>query len=97
MLYDFELLVGLPDQLGLGYSRVIELCSGVWLSLSDWDLHQSWLIKVSAHDHLVQHLVLLSGAIHHEGVYPTSAEHRSYLSNSGISPSYVAHMSDRSG
>jgi hypothetical protein len=48
-------------------------------------------------DKMVQHLVLLSGAIHHEGVYPTSAEHRSYLSDSGISPSYVAHMSDRSG
>lgn len=90
ILDDFEVLVGLPDQLGRGYSRIIELCPGVWLSLSDWDLHQSWLIKVPVHDHLVQYLVLLSGAIHHEGVYPTLAGHRSYLSGSGISPSYVA-------
>jgi AraC-like DNA-binding protein len=89
MLDDFEVLVGLPDLLGRGYSRIMELRPGMWLSLLDWDLHQSWLIKFPAHDHLVQYVVLLSGAIHHEGVYPTFAGHRSYLSGSGVSPSYA--------
>jgi AraC-like DNA-binding protein len=89
MLDDFEVLVGFPEQLGRGYYRSMELSPGVWLSLSDFELHDSWIIKVPAHDHPVQCLILLSGLLHGEDVYPTFGGERSYFSGSGVSPSYA--------
>ncbi len=90
ILDDFEMLLGVPECLGRGYSRSMELLPGVWLSWSDWELHQDWLLKVPVHDHLVQFLVVLSGAIHCDQVYPTFGEQRSYLTGSGISPAHTA-------
>lgn len=89
MLDEFEVLVGFPEQLGRGYVRSMELSSGVWLSLSDLELHDSWIIKVPAHEHPVQCLVLLSGLLQGEDVYPTFGGERSYFSGSGVSPSYA--------
>jgi AraC-like DNA-binding protein len=88
-LDDFEVLVGVPDRVGRGYCRSMELCPGVWLELSDWEMHHSWAIKVPAHDHLVQCLVLLSGLGHCDDTYPIFGGDRSYFSGSGISPSYT--------
>jgi AraC-like DNA-binding protein len=90
VLDNFEVLVGVPERLGRGYCRSMELLPGVWLSLSDWQLHDSWSIKVPAHDHLVQCSVLLSGLVHSEEVYPTFGGERSYFSGSGISPSFTS-------
>uniref|UniRef100_A0A7C3PU91 Uncharacterized protein n=1 Tax=Oscillatoriales cyanobacterium SpSt-418 TaxID=2282169 RepID=A0A7C3PU91_9CYAN len=89
MLDDFEKIFGLPEQLEQCYCRSMELCPGVWLDWLDWNLRHSWLIKVPAHSHLVQILVLLSGLIHIEDLYPTLGGQRSYFSRSGISPSYM--------
>ncbi|MHC5771701.1 MAG: hypothetical protein ACYTXI_40375 [Nostoc sp.] len=66
ILDDYELLVGLPEHLGWGYSRSMELSPGIWLSLSDWEFHQNWSLKVPVLDLLVQSLVVLSGAIYDE-------------------------------
>ncbi|MBW4646855.1 MAG: AraC family transcriptional regulator [Goleter apudmare HA4340-LM2] len=89
VLDDFEKLVAVPERLGWGYIRNMELLPGVWLSLSDWESHQNWSLKVPVHEHLVQSLVVLSGAIYDE-VYPTLGGQRSYFSGSGISPAYSA-------
>ncbi|MBE9048995.1 helix-turn-helix transcriptional regulator [Nostocales cyanobacterium LEGE 11386] len=89
ILDDYEVILGLPERLGRGYSRSMELSPGIWLSWSDWELHQDWLLKAPVHDHLVQSLVVLSGAICDE-VYPTLGGQRSYFSGSGISPAYTA-------
>jgi AraC-like DNA-binding protein len=88
-LDDFEEFEGVPEQLGRGYCRDMELCPGVWLNLSDSQMYQSWVIKFPAHDHMVQCAVVLSGLVHCEDVYPTFGGQRSYLSGSGISPSFA--------
>jgi len=89
VLDDDEELIGVPERLGRGHCRDLELCPGMWLTLSDWELHHSWRINVPAHDHLVQCLVVLSGSLPHGDKYPTLGDSRSYLSGSGISPPYV--------
>jgi AraC-like DNA-binding protein len=89
VLDDFEVLVGIPERLGGGYSRVMPVCPGGWLELFDKEFYQDWMIKVPAHDHPVQYLFLLSGLMHCEDVYPTFGDERSYFSGSGISPSYT--------
>ncbi|HEY9626432.1 MAG TPA: AraC family transcriptional regulator [Coleofasciculaceae cyanobacterium] len=89
ILDDFEELEAVPERLGRGYCRHMELCSGVWLSLSDQQMHQSWVLKVPAHDHLVQCAVVLSGLVQSEDIYPAFGGQRSYFSGSGISPSYA--------
>lgn len=89
ILDDFEVIFGLPERLGQGYQRVMELCPGVLLDVSDWDLSHGWAIKAPAHSHDVQICVLLSGLIQIENLYPTLGGARSYFSGSGISPSYT--------
>ncbi|NJL41089.1 MAG: helix-turn-helix transcriptional regulator [Leptolyngbyaceae cyanobacterium SM1_4_3] len=87
---DFEELQGFPERFGCGYDREMEVSPGVWLTLFDQKLHQSWCLKVSAHEHSVQYMVLLSGLRHYEETYPTFGGERSYFSGSGISPSFTA-------
>jgi hypothetical protein len=89
VLDDFEMLLGIPERLGCGYIRGMQVCPGVWLALFDKEFYHHWIIKVPAHDHLVQCLVLLSGLEHCEDAYPTFGGERSYFSGSGISPSYT--------
>lgn len=90
-LDDFEKLIPMPQSLGQGYTREMELSPGVWLDIMDFEFHNNLGIKVPVHDHLVQSLVLSSGLIgHDDDVYPTLGGSCSYLSGSGISPSYVA-------
>jgi AraC-like DNA-binding protein len=90
VLDDDEKLIGVPELLGRGYCRHLELYPGIWLSLSNWGLHQNWSLHVPVHEHLVQSLVMLSGTLPHGDVYPTLGDGRSYLSGSGISPAYTA-------
>jgi AraC-like DNA-binding protein len=89
VLDDFEEVESVPERLGRGYYGHTELCPGVWLSLSDCQMHQSWVIKVPAHDHLVQCTVVLTGIVHCEDLYPAFGGQRSYFSGSGISPPYA--------
>lgn len=90
ILDDYEVLLGVPERLGRGYSRSMELLPGVWLSCSEWEFNQDCLLKVPVHEHLVQSLFVLSGAIHDEEMYPTFEGRRSYFSGSGMSPAYTA-------
>ncbi|MFQ4141142.1 hypothetical protein [Chlorogloeopsis sp. ULAP02] len=90
ILDNYEVLLSVPERLGQGYSRHMELLPGVRLSLYNWEFHRDWSLKAPVHDHLVQSLVILSGAIHDEEVYPTLGGQRSYFSGSGISPSYTS-------
>lgn len=88
-LDSFETLKAVPPYLGRGYTRSMELYPGVWLDLADQTFHQDWLLKIPAHDHLVQCLVHLSGFKAYADVYPTLGDRHSYLSGSGISPAYT--------
>ncbi|MEG3846910.1 AraC family transcriptional regulator [Microcoleus sp. herbarium19] len=84
----FETVCQMPSCLGSGYSRDLQLASGIWLNLSDCTCQQDWTLKVPDHDHLIQIYVVLSGTIDTEGVHPTLGKNRAYFSGSGISPSY---------
>jgi AraC-like DNA-binding protein len=84
-----EVCLSIPNRLGQGYMHNMELCPGVWLSLSSWEFYQDWMLKMPAHDHIVQCLILLSGLIHDLKVYPTIGGERSYFSGSGIAPSHI--------
>jgi len=87
---DWETLVPVPKSLGQGQTRNMELSPGVWLDLMDFEFHDNFGIKAPVHEHLVQYLILSSGLIYNDEVYPTFGGSRSYFSGSGISPSYVA-------
>ncbi|MBW4622490.1 MAG: AraC family transcriptional regulator [Cyanosarcina radialis HA8281-LM2] len=89
VLDDFEELSGVPEHLGQGYCRLMELLPGVWLNFWACEFNQDSIVKVPVHDHLVQISVFLSGSICCDGVHPNLSETRSYLSGSGVSPAYV--------
>jgi AraC-like DNA-binding protein len=86
----FESYGKIPAYLGQGYTRELEISPGIWLNWTEREFHRDWLIQVPAHEHLVQCLVFLSGELPSEERYPTFGGQRSYLSGSGISPSFTA-------
>lgn len=85
----FETLEELPEYLGQGYTRRIQVLPGIWLDLWDKAFHRDWQLTIPVHEHPVQCLVLLSGTLPHNGSFPTLDRHRSYLSGSGISPAFT--------
>jgi AraC-like DNA-binding protein len=89
LLDDFEWLTGVPLYLGRGYSRSMELLPGVWLSFTDREFHQDWMLQVPAHDHFIQTGIFLSGFIYFDAVHPNLGGTCGYFSGSGISPAYV--------
>jgi AraC-like DNA-binding protein len=89
ILDDLEELTGVPERLGRGYSRGMELSSGVWLNFSDCEYHQDMAVKAPAHEHPIQIGIFLSGFIYFDAVHPNIGGSCSYFSGSGISPSYV--------
>ncbi len=89
VLDSFERLVGVPEILGGGYNRSMSLSPGVWLNFSDCEYHQDFTVKTSAHDHLIQFTIFLSGFLYFDDVHPNLGGTRSYFSGGGISPSYV--------
>lgn len=89
ILDDLEEFWEFPACLGRGYHRSMELLPGLWLDWSEQEFYQNWLLKVPVHEHLVQCCVFLSGELPGEERYPTLGGQRSYLSGSGISPSYT--------
>lgn len=89
VLDEFEELTGVPEILGRGYSRVLDLLPGVWLSFSDFNVRQDFVAKVPVHDHPIQIGVFLSGMLYFDEVHPNLGGDRSYFSGSGISPAYL--------
>jgi AraC-like DNA-binding protein len=89
VLEDFEQLTGVPELVGRGYCRGMELFPGVWLSFSEQTSDQDWRHRVSAHDHSIQIMILLSGFIYFDAIHPNLGATRGYFSGSGISPGYV--------
>lgn len=82
---DFETIQGVPEHLGRGYDCEVELLPGVWLGFTDWEIHQDWIYKEPAHDHLIQIMVCLSGFLHSD-IYPTFGGTCGYFSGSGVAP-----------
>lgn len=79
---------GVPEYLGRGYSRELELHPGIWLACSDRLFYQDFEQKVPVHPHLVQCSVMLTGQEHSDR-YPTFDPERGYFSGSGIAPSFT--------
>ncbi|MEX0272504.1 helix-turn-helix transcriptional regulator [Leptolyngbyaceae cyanobacterium UHCC 1019] len=90
VLDEFEEYLRLPEYLGRGYTRGMELQPGLWLEWADWEFHQDCGVKWSAHEHLVQQMVWLEvGEDCGNEVCPSYSINRGYLSGSGISPGYT--------
>lgn len=89
ILDEFEELTGVPEFLGRGYSRAMDLVPGVSLSFTDQEFHQDWVLQVPAHDHLIEIGIYLSGHIYFDAVHPNLGGTCGYFSGSGISPAYV--------
>ncbi|QYO64496.1 hypothetical protein [Leptolyngbya sp. 7M] len=84
VLDDFEEFMGVPEPIGHGYSRGMELSPGLWLSFLDREFHQDWILKTPIHDHSIQIGVFLSGLLYFDEVYPNLGGRCSYFSGSGI-------------
>ncbi|NJL37489.1 MAG: helix-turn-helix transcriptional regulator [Leptolyngbyaceae cyanobacterium SM1_4_3] len=82
----FEKLWGVPEFLGQGYSREVDLLPGVWLCFSQVEYHQDLIVKTPAHDHPIQISIFPSGLLYFDDVHPNLGGDRSYFSGSGISP-----------
>lgn len=85
-LEDFEELIGMPEILGRGYNRILELSPGMWLNFSERQYTQDCIHKVSEHEHPIQISVFPSGRLYFNEVHPNLGGDRSYFSGSGMSP-----------
>lgn len=88
VLDDFEQLTGVPEPIGCGYHRGMELSPGVWLSFSESRYYQDVKVHVPAHEHPIQIGVFLSGYLDCS-IHPTLGGSCGYFSGSGVSPAYV--------
>jgi AraC-like DNA-binding protein len=86
ILDEFEELTGVPEILGRGYNREMDLLPGVWLCFADAKFHQNWMEKTPSHDHPIQISIFPSGTLYFDEVHPNLGGGRSYFSGSGISP-----------
>jgi AraC-like DNA-binding protein len=86
---EFEELTEVPEWIGQGHCRGMELMPGVWLSLLDRKFHQDWMLKAPVHNHSIQFGIFLSGFLYFDDVYPNLGGTCGYFSGSGISPAYV--------
>ncbi|MGD1919329.1 MAG: AraC family transcriptional regulator, partial [Pleurocapsa sp.] len=86
---EFEECWGRPESLGqTGFTRQIKLMSGIELEIYDWKCDRDLIVDIPVHQHEIQLLILTSGCLTYNEVYPTMQSKRSYLSGSGISPAY---------
>ncbi len=79
----------MPDYLGWGYNRSMELLPGVSLNFHDSLYSQDLQVNVPAHDHEIQLGIHLSGFIYFDAVHPNLGGNCGYFSGSGLSPAYV--------
>jgi AraC-like DNA-binding protein len=89
VLDDFEELSGVPECIGHGYIRSIELLPGMWLHFADCEHHQDLMVKAPVHGHPIQFVIHLSGCIYFNAVHPNLGGNCGYFSGSGMSPAYV--------
>lgn len=94
VLDDFEELTGVPEILGQGHSRGMDLLPGVWLCISQVEYHQDIRVKVPAHNHPIQISIFPSGVLYFDELHPTVGGTDSYFSGSGVSPAYVEKYRD---
>lgn len=86
ILDDFEELTGVPELLGRGYDREVDLMPGVWLNFVDLKIHQDHIEKTPAHEHPIQISIFPSRMLYFDEIHPNLGGTRSYFSGSGISP-----------
>ena len=87
---NYETIYQKPDCLEQsGLTRRAELMPGIYLDIIDWNYCQEMILKVPVHPHPIQLLILTTGFIDYENIYPTFGGKRSYFSGSGISPAYI--------
>lgn len=86
---DLEHITGIPECIGRGYNRNIELSPGLCLNFYDCEYQQDLIVKAPVHEHDIQIVILLSGFIYFEAVHPNLGGACAYFSGSGISPAYV--------
>ncbi|MDM9383893.1 AraC family transcriptional regulator [Chlorogloeopsis sp. ULAP01] len=89
VLDSFEQLEGVPEIVGRGYNRSMNLSPGVWLNFLDCEYHQDLMVKTSAHEHPIQMGIFLSGLVYFDDVHPNMGGTHGYFSGSGISPGYI--------
>ncbi|MCU0571105.1 MAG: hypothetical protein MUF49_31640 [Oculatellaceae cyanobacterium Prado106] len=85
-----ELIHPLPSQLGNGYSRSIELCPGLELSIFH-ETYQDLTVREPEKPHLIQFKVLLSG-IEDSGDHVLINAEQSYIGGSGMQRSLTVFM-----
>jgi len=86
VLDNFEELTGVPEILGCGCSRAIDLLPGMQLSFLNFKVYQDFVANIPVHDHPIQIGIFLSGILYFDEVHPNLGGDRSYFSGSGISP-----------
>jgi AraC-like DNA-binding protein len=86
VLDEFEEVWRMPDCLGQGLGRSMNLLPGMWLLLAQSEYYQDVIVKTPAHDHPIQISIFPSGAIYFDEVHPNLGNGRSYFSGSGVSP-----------
>jgi AraC-like DNA-binding protein len=80
-----ETVYSMPSQLGNGYSRNMELCSGLELSIFSETYREDLTCRGAEHPHLVQFMVHLSGVVD-SGSFLYQDANQSYIGGSGIQP-----------
>ena len=86
----FETVYQKPESLAQsGFTLRTELLPGVYLDILNWHYRQEMILKVPVHPHPIQVLILASGFIDYQDIYPTFGGKRGYFSGSGLSPAYV--------
>ncbi|VEP17577.1 hypothetical protein H1P_6280011 [Hyella patelloides LEGE 07179] len=93
-LEEFEECWERPKNLGhTGFAKQIKLTPGIELKTLNWRCDRDLILTAPVHEHEIELLILTSGSIAHNEVYPTFDKKLSYLSGSGISPAYQAKYS----
>jgi hypothetical protein len=86
---DLDHITGIPECIGRGSNRNIELSLGLSLNFYDCEYQQDLIVNAPIHEHDIQIVILLSGFIYFEAVHPNLGGACAYFSGSGISPAYV--------
>ena len=83
-----ETIYSLPSLIGHGYTREIELCSGLELSIFHQTLPDGLIYRGVEGPHLVQFMVYLSGVVDSGSFLYQDADH-SYIGGSGIQQAFT--------
>jgi AraC-like DNA-binding protein len=94
ILEEFEEILGVPDSLGQGYSRSMELLPGVALRFMDVTFYRDFGLEETEHEHPIQITIFPVGFVDCS-IHPVFGGSCGYLSGSGISPGYVEQYQGR--